>query len=114
MAGNKKKGGGIGKVIACLLLVVIIGLGASWGTGFALTGEANPGNWKKQNSEAVTPNTVAVTNDGQLMESGNVYNMPASGFTFLSGIRLSKPLPRPFLFIGIHSLLLSFVDHFIR
>ncbi len=84
MAGNKKKGGGIGKVIACLLLVVIIGLGASWGTGFALTGEANPGNWKKQNSEAVTPNTVAVTNDGQLMESGNVYNMPASGFTFLS------------------------------
>ena len=51
MAGNKKKGGGIGKVIACLLLVVIIGLGASWGTGFALTGEANPGIGKSKTAK---------------------------------------------------------------
>ncbi len=82
MANRKHNRRGIGKVIACLFLIAIIGLGAAWGTGYGLTGEANPGNWTKKPTDKVTAN-VAVSNDGQLMESGSVYNMPA-GFTFLA------------------------------
>ena len=84
MSKYGKKGGGIGKVIGCLLLVVIIGLGASWGTGYALTGEANPVNWRKaENSDETDKSAqiVAFSSDGTPMEQGGSYAMPA-GLTY--------------------------------
>ena len=43
-----QKRSGAGKVaaaIAAILLIAIIAFGAVWGTGFALTGKANPAEW---------------------------------------------------------------------
>jgi len=45
---NRQKGslaGRIAAVVLCVLLLAVVGLAGAWGTGFALTGKANPTEW---------------------------------------------------------------------
>ncbi len=56
----QNKSGGIGKVIACLMLVVIIVFGAIWGTGYAITGKANPAEWGLNTPPAELPDVPQI------------------------------------------------------
>lgn len=92
MAKTKKSvAGRVVAAVLCILLLAVAALGGAWGTGYALTGEANPANWKsfKPSGATATHTTVAVSSDGQLMENGKAYEMPA-GFTLLSARSFSS------------------------
>lgn len=89
MAKTKRSlGQRVAAVVAVLLVLAVVGLGSAWATGWAITGEVNPSNWKNT-AEATEPRTVAVTNDGQALTNGCTYDMPA-GFTFLSARSVSS------------------------
>ena len=86
---NRQKRGGkvIAIIIAAVLLLAAGGCAGAWGAGFALTGEANPTKWASLKPVELLPRTVAITNEGQALTNGCTYDMPATGFAFLSEAR---------------------------
>ena len=67
---NKQKGGGFAAAVLCFVLVAIVALGAVWGTGFALTGKANPAEWSISNNAPNTDTANGTPTDGMTVTEG--------------------------------------------
>lgn len=67
---NKQKGGGVAAAVLCFVLVAIVALGAVWGTGFALTGKANPAEWSISNNAPNTDAANGTPTDGMTVTEG--------------------------------------------
>lgn len=70
-------------------------LGASYGTGYAITRELNPVEWfkdKDENGQANNEKIIAYTSDGKPMRSGGSYVMPR-GVTFMSQQKSTEYAP---------------------
>lgn len=67
---NKQKGGGLAAAVLCFVLVAIVALGAVWGTGFALTGKANPAEWSISNNAPNTDAANGTPTDGMTVTEG--------------------------------------------
>lgn len=67
---NKQKGGGLAAAVLCFVLVAIVALGAVWGTGFALTGKANPAEWSISTNAPNTDTANGTPTDGMTVTEG--------------------------------------------
>lgn len=67
---NKQKGGGVAAAVLCFVLVAIVALGAVWGTGFALTGKANPAEWSISTNAPNTDAANGTPTDGMTVTEG--------------------------------------------
>lgn len=62
--------GRIAAAVLCFVLVAIVALGAAWGTGFALTGEANPTKWSINNPDPDSGTANGTPTDGMTVTEG--------------------------------------------